>query len=473
MVTTGVAMGNDSPPFCTNTQNDYLLRGVYTLISFFGWIMLTAQPTLLPHIGQAGLPAYSDPVCEIPVFSGSMDQSGFAAEESVPDFTLYTVDGDSVRLSEELAKGKPVLLVGANYTCPVWRGKINVVNEMADVYDGLVNILVIYTVEAHPAGDVSPYSGEVWTTSANEMEGILYGQPKIYGERLAIVSDMIKDLDIIPRVLVDGPCNPWWSNYGPAPNNAYLIRPDGTVAAKHGWFLRSPDNMWCDIDKLLGMDSGNCFENGDQGTFSLTLDEPDSVAYGKPGQTLAIHSTIQNLSSTDDGHLRIQKVKVTLPKTWETALCADICYASNVDETEIVIGPGETQPFIFYFYTGSDPESGYARVRFQNMTNNQNRTVRQFYGITTETSGTASVQNQEDITVFPNPGRDHVQMTIPDTWIGGEWRLVDPLSRVFRQGQMTGESQVITISGLPPGPYILYGIHPEGQLSESYTLVVE
>ncbi len=450
-----------------------MIRGLYTLILLFGGVLITAQPTLLPHIGQSDLPNLPDPVCDIPVYTGGMDQSGYTAEETVPDFTLYTLNGDSVRLSDELDKGIPVLLVGANYTCPVWRGKIKVLNEMASVYAGLVSIFVVYTVEAHPTVDVSPYSGKVWTTSANEMEGVLYEQPKTYGERLAVVADMINDLDITPLVLVDGPCNPWWSHYGPAPNNAYLIRPDGTVAAKHGWFHRAPDNMWCDIDDLLGLNSGNCSQNGDQGTFTLTLDDPDSVAYGTPGQTLALHSTITNLSATDNVHLRIQKVKVTTPKTWETALCADICYASNVEETEIVIGPAESQPFIFYFYTGAEPDSGYARVRFQNMTNNQNRTVRQYYGITAKTTGTNPTPSLEGVTFFPNPAHGQLRMHIPNSWIGGEWHILDPLGRLNGHGPLGQALQDINLVGLPHGPYILQWIHPDGGLLISRVLIVE
>lgn len=74
--------------------------------------------------------------------------------------------------------GKPVLLVGGNYTCPVYRRKIQDINDMCNFYGGQLQVYVVYGVEAHPVIDVSPYSGKVWTTSANQTEGVLFEQPK-------------------------------------------------------------------------------------------------------------------------------------------------------------------------------------------------------------------------------------------------------------------------------------------------------
>jgi hypothetical protein len=304
-----------------------------------------------PSIGIS-LPNDTDSICSIPVYSGGYLTSGFQAGDTVPDFTLFDHLDDSVNLGGRLAAGMPVLLVAGSYTCPVFRGKVDEINDMAALYNGQLTILVVYTVEAHPILDPSPYSGTVWVPSANYSDTVLYPQPKTYGERRAVVDSMLSRVTIDVPVLIDGPCNPWWSAYGPAPNNAYLIKTDGTVAAKHPWFDKAPDNMYCDIDSLLGANSGKCVTFGNGGTFSYALDL-DSVDTGAPGQTLAIHGSLANMSGTENAVIDVVKKQVNTPAGWTTALCGDVCYAPTVDSVRITLAPSDTLPFIFYFYTGA------------------------------------------------------------------------------------------------------------------------
>ena len=155
-----------------------------------------------------------------------------------------------------LQTGKPLLLIAGSYTCPIFRQKIATIESVASSFAGQINTYVVYVVEAHPnTPDVSPYSGTVWTTTENQTEGILYLQPTTYGEKKQIVTDLLADVNFpmsVP-ILIDGPCNEWWLNFGPAPNNAYLIQPNGVVYAKHPWFNQNPDNMTNDINALLAM----------------------------------------------------------------------------------------------------------------------------------------------------------------------------------------------------------------------------
>ena len=137
-------------------------------ILLYIFILCTLQYShaqLLPSIGLSALPADSDSICPIPIAQGSGSVPGIMPGNLVPEFKLYTLNGDSVVLSEVLSQGKPVLLISSSYTCPVFRGKIPVINQVDSIYQGLLSVYVIYTVEAHPVIDVSPYSGNVWTTS--------------------------------------------------------------------------------------------------------------------------------------------------------------------------------------------------------------------------------------------------------------------------------------------------------------------
>jgi hypothetical protein len=180
--------------------------------------------------------------------------------DTIPDFTFYTTTGTPYNALNLLMTSKPLCMVAGSYTCPVWRGKITDLNNLITTYGSQVNFLVVYVCEAHPnTPDVSPYSCNVWTTSQNQTDGILYLQPTTYGARKTIATDMINNsCSCMPAInapiVLDGPCNEWWWRFGPAPNNAYLIRPDnGTVYCKHGWFNQAPNDMGQCISDLLNL----------------------------------------------------------------------------------------------------------------------------------------------------------------------------------------------------------------------------
>src|SRR6187551_3614807 len=113
-------------------------------------IITDAQPVLKPSIGLNALPSDNDNICNEPLFLGSFFSSGLQAGDTAYDFTLFDMNGDSLHLADLLNQGKPVLLVAGSYTCPVFRGKVDVINDVMSTYAGQLNAYVIYTLEAHP-----------------------------------------------------------------------------------------------------------------------------------------------------------------------------------------------------------------------------------------------------------------------------------------------------------------------------------
>ncbi len=117
-------------------------------------------------------------------------------------------------------------------------------------YGDRIHFIIIYTVEAHPIGSPSPYSGREWPSSAStDTEGNPRTQPTTYQERLDLASEMIQEIGITMPVLIDEIDNPVWCTYGPAPDIAYLIDRDGIIVEKQGWY--QPDLMETVIDKYL------------------------------------------------------------------------------------------------------------------------------------------------------------------------------------------------------------------------------
>jgi hypothetical protein len=165
-----------------------------------------------------------------------------------PDFTLKTIEGKTIRASV-LWSNKPVVIMTGSYTCPVFRGKVSAFEQLAHDFGKQVNFIVLYTQEAHPKGDPSPYRGREWTTPANEREGILFRQPKTGEERLERARTCTQKLKLTLPVVVDSLDNTAWAAYGSAPNSACLVGQDGKVVEQQGWF--DPARMRAAIEAHL------------------------------------------------------------------------------------------------------------------------------------------------------------------------------------------------------------------------------
>ena len=84
------------------------------LITFFflvlsSFILLAQTLTLKPSIGISALPNDADAICTIPVYldpDGSFETPGPQVGDTIPDFTLYDLNGDSINMKTELLKGK-------------------------------------------------------------------------------------------------------------------------------------------------------------------------------------------------------------------------------------------------------------------------------------------------------------------------------------------------------------------------------
>ena len=174
------------------------------------------------------------------------DNNGVLPGQTVPDVDVVTLDGSPSRLSK-LWQEKPTLLVTASLTCGRARERQPWVEEIAKKYKDKINVAVLYTLEAHPVIDPSPYAeyspelenpehpGE--RAGGNRGEpGLERRQPTALDER-KILAEQFKDLlRVEVPIVLDPMNNAGWKALGGGPNMGFLIRSDGTVVVKHGWF---------------------------------------------------------------------------------------------------------------------------------------------------------------------------------------------------------------------------------------------
>lgn len=430
----------------------------YRLVVFILFLSSAAfcqGPYLKPSIGLASLPALNTAICPIPVYLGNYLASGYHLDDTIPDFTFYDVNGNATSMHDLLLAKKPVLLVAGSYTCPEFRYKVPDINAMEQFYAGLLKIVVVYIVEAHPDNAICPYTGNLNITNYNIQDNVLYDQPGSYGARVAMVDTMNAHLNVLPQVLIDGPCNEWWTHFGPAPNNAYLIDTNGIVVGKNGWYNYNTENMWCSIDSLLGTNSGYCNAIPQNGYFSLFMTQ-DTVVNGAVGDVLTVHGVLRNLSATNDCTIDIKRTIENIPSGWETSLCTDICLPPNVPNTQVILAPLDTQSFTFYFYTDPNlPGNGNAEVTFTNLFNPNNVTTKEYYAHTSTALGTAKINAKEKFNVSPNPAIDHIDVSFTEarkeTVI-----LCDMEGRQIRKETCYNcKSIPIDVSALPRGVYWL------------------
>jgi hypothetical protein len=437
------------------------------LSMLLGTAALHAQPVLLPSIGVGALPSDGDPICTLPFQTPPIQNVGRPEGEQAADFTLYDLDGDAFNLEAALLAGKPVLMISCSYTCPVFRNKLSRINAVATLYADQLTTILVYTPEAHPHLDISPYFGAVNTGQANMNDGVLHEQPETYGERRSVVEEMLMDLDIQVPVYLDGPCNNWWNYYGPQPNNAYLIDVDGTVHTHHDWFDKVPENIDCDLADLLGLTPPMpCGGQTFAGEFTVQWMSNDTV-YGMGGTTLTAHMRLFNSSSTDDVLVRVVKLQNQLPVDWSTSLCLDVCYLPDVDTALVPIAAGDSMDFYYYFYTTPGSSIGYTRIGLRNEDNVNNSYSRQVWGVAEGGVGTNEVTGPASALFAPNPAHDLVN------WIG--WESNDKLVITDASGRIVvvvGAGGILRVDNLAPGYYT--GRHMRnGHMVNTARLVVQ
>ena len=438
------------------------------LIAFVLPLLIKAQVQLLPSIGIGSLPNDTDSVCPIVPRAQGNPWTQVHVGDTMADFTLWDINGDSVTLSEMLNSGKRVLMVAGSYTCPIFRNHMPDLNAVAAQFGNQIECFAVYEVEAHPTGSAQPSSGNLNPSNPP------YNQPNTYGERKSNLQDLLNGANGPPSgnyipvpvsvpIYIDGPCNEWWQYYN-GPNNAYLIDTNGVLFAYHNWFNNSnppngpSTNIWCDIDSLLGVNSGGCSQvTGLNGTFDFQLKSTSTVtSYGNPGDVIDIFGELVN-TSNDGVQVNIQRIMNNLPSnSWESSMCITFCLPVNQDTTSAIIAANDTIDFSFHFFTDPvmvAPDTGRARVRFTNANGSQQAIMQPYKGITYASTSTVD-ETFTKVLVYPNPS-DEVFYIESDFSENSALQITDLLGKSIKTIAVNKGENKIQIKNLPPNFYFV------------------
>lgn len=377
------------------------------MLSLCYFLAQSQAPMLLPSLGLSSEPLPTDTICTIPTYLGNYEASGIQEGDTCADFTLYNANGAAFNLQSTLAAGRPVLMISGSYTCPVFRNKIEVINQVIQDYGADLEVIVIYGVEAHPFGDISPYFGYENPGQANLNSGILFAQPTTYQERVALGDTLFANSSIDPNIVFfEGPCQNWWNFYGPAPQNSYFVDTTGVVYSKHGWFDKFPHDINCDIESYFNLPQTNC--SGDfLGTFEL--ENLDTFEFGAAGDILYPGTDMVN-NSLEDVLVEVRRMNVDVPADWETSMCITACLIAETSIDTVLIPDGATQPFTIDFHTSEIPADGRVRMRFRNVYDPQNQYIQPFYAYTSPLG--IHETTAQPFSIYPNPTSGEIN--IPD-----------------------------------------------------------
>lgn len=154
-------------------------------------------------------------------------QPGPAIDDSLIDFTLRSLDGSQVTLSEEVGD-KPIVLIFGNFTCGPFRSQAGNIEKFYGKYRDRAKFFMIYVREAHPA--------EGWWMTSNSRVGIKVSQPQTSEERFEVAARCREHLELISDLpfLVDDINDNAGTAYSGMPNRLYVIDTTGKIAFKNG-----------------------------------------------------------------------------------------------------------------------------------------------------------------------------------------------------------------------------------------------
>jgi hypothetical protein len=150
-----------------------------------------------------------------------------AVGQQAPDFSLRTLNGETVGLSSY--NHKLLVLVLGSYTNPSLRDRAPGLESLREHYSGLgVSFLLVYTRETHPTGG--------WEIERNKTDNIDIAQPKTQPERNRIAEGakaaMNLSISFAPDTMDDKTGTAYAVGDGVA---AYLISRDGKILFHQSW----------------------------------------------------------------------------------------------------------------------------------------------------------------------------------------------------------------------------------------------
>lgn len=147
------------------------------------------------------------------------------AGQAAPDFELQRLDGKQVQLGSY--KGKVLVLIFGSASSPSFRDRAESLDQLARQFASKASFLVIYTKEAHPAGE--------WEVERNKTDKISITRHQTAEERLERAKAFRSSSRLSIPFVVDSMDNKAMTDFAALQNSAFVIGKTGLIVARQSW----------------------------------------------------------------------------------------------------------------------------------------------------------------------------------------------------------------------------------------------
>lgn len=203
-------------------------------------LLITAQTDL----GWDGQPEDSDQIAPLGYYGDTGEVSGgFQIGDTVPDFTVYDFDGNSLNLYEKLSGDKPVMLVNGSISCLRFRNTFDPqINEQAYMasrnfilsHQDDIEWIFIYGIEAHPTdGNCPSNCPPTISTDTTVLQPITYLERRWSSRNWEVA----QEYEFPFTMYSDNPDNSIYDNFFERAFGNLLINCEGIVEMRGDWAM--------------------------------------------------------------------------------------------------------------------------------------------------------------------------------------------------------------------------------------------
>lgn len=188
--------------------------------------MTPAPKPAAPSTPRAAAPVTPTPSpAPAPPAAPKVEVASVRVGQPAPDLALTRIDGKPTTLAAY--KGKPTVLIFGSFSCPSFRDRLPLLEELKKQYKRDVNFVVIYTREAHPMGG--------WEVERNLDQEIKVAAHQTIGDRLTAARQMQTALDVTLDMAVDPFDDTASATFAGFPNGAAVLDRDGKIVLMQKW----------------------------------------------------------------------------------------------------------------------------------------------------------------------------------------------------------------------------------------------
>lgn len=205
---------------------------------------------------------------------------------------------------------------------------------------------------------------------------------------------------------------------------------------------------------------------------------PDSVYVSLPATEFEIDLLSQIFNNSGSTvTIRWTRVVEQKPQEWDVNFCdKNLCYLGIVASKTFELMNGDSGLLKPIFYPNEVPGMGVFRLYLQSETPGvtwADTTV--YVAVATGVSGTVNIEHVTNVSVFPNPANDMLNVVTADANLLGQWRITDTAGKVWNRSDSANSpiAGQISVANLPTGFYLLDALTSDGRHIATKRFVVQ